>query len=523
MPRRRRSHPDTHQGRDDAFAARAVDLTQPGEGRYLRTVTTHSKSRSANAWRWYREIGEIHYAISRSAKVAGYARLYACKIGPDGSPGKPITSGFEAELVRKFCSPVGGRRGFVERFFTLGKIAGDAYLIRCRTGDQVTGYDWVSTDEIDQAGLEGFSSTAQAPRDKVFAPGQKIKRITLPSNESMDGVGLSQEIAADDFIGRVWRPSGQFIDMPDSTMRALDTECELLHLLTLNIRSKLLSRFALNGIFFVPNEINDVRATLPVPKDGKVYDMTVLNRLIMAATWAVQNHEQPEAALPIFMTGPGQYADMIKHITYDRQIYEVDMKLRAELIERVVTGLDNQPQAVTGTQDSSHWSAWAATDEERRVNIQPDVETMCWALTVLGLRREMAAANLPPGRINDCMVWYDLSYASAKANLGEDARQLRDRMLISGVATRRLSGVNDIDQPTDEEYVRMVGVKTSDPYLATFGLPIADEIDWSKVGKTKPGPDADSPADEPHAGPGSGDPGSPDDIDSDTPRSQRPA
>jgi hypothetical protein len=148
---------------------------------------------------------------------------------------------------------------------------------------------------------------------------------------------------------------------------------------------------------------------------------------------------------------------------------------------------------------------------------------MCWALTRLVLWREMEARNLKPGRIMNTMIWYDMTGAAAKTNLAEDSRQMRDRLLISDDAARRLSGITESDKPSDEEYVRMVGIKTSDPYLATFNMPIAEKIDWDQVGSAKTGPSADSPAEDSIVGPGVGDPGSPNDIKSNTPRRNRPA
>ena len=111
-----------------------------------------------------------------------------------------------------------------------------------------------------------------------------------------------------------------------------------------------------------------------------------------------------------------------------------------------------------------------------------------------------------------------------KTNIAEDARQLHDRIVVSSKAARRMSGVEETDAPTEEEYVRQLGVAAGDPYLATFGLSIADKIDWEKVSvQPKTGPDAKSPADKPKVSSGTGKkPGGPT-PESNTPRSKRPA
>jgi len=507
-------------GVDEVFASARIDLAKPLDAKYLTRVAAMSRAAGAQPWKWYDSIGEIHYAVSRGAKIAGYAKLAAYKLNKDGTIGKKLTSGMPADIAAMLSSPYGGMRGFVDRFFTLSKIPGDAYLIRCRDDEgNVEGYDFISADEIDRATLEGF---AGVDGSRTFTAGQKIKRITLPG---AGGEQLTVDVAAEDFIGRVWRPAGRYVDVADSPMKALETNCELLHLLTINLKAKLMSRMALNGIFFVPNEINDIQGGQgPVAKDGEVFhENRVLDALIRAATFAVLNFDTPEAALPIFMAGPGQFGDMIKHIVYDREIYAVDMQLRAELIDRILMGLDVQPSNVKGNEQSNHWSSWSTSGDELRVNIQPDLETMCWALTRLVLWREMEDAGQKPGAIMSTVIWYDLNDATVKTNLAEDARQMLDRAAISDSAARRMTGIAEADAPTDAEYIRNIGRKFSDPYLATYGLAEATKIDWEKVGSKQTGPDANSPADPANVGPGVGDPGSPGDNKTDTPRKLRPA
>lgn len=520
----------------DEFSTQPLNLSTPRDAAMFRTMTALSRGDSVRPWQWYNKIGEIHYGVTRNAKIAGYAKLMAVKRNPDGTPGDEIKGGIQQDIMSMLYSPYGGTRGFVERFFTHMKVPGDTYLARCRenpdgTGEMI-GYDWVSTDEIEKqsVGDTGLGTN----RETVFGADQDINRLVLPGGRGGDGAALKIQIKAKDFIGRVWRPSGQYVFMPDSPMRSLDINCELLHLLTLNIRSKLLSRFALNGIFFLPNNITQVRSGAPEGKaNEKFHDNKMLDRLIAAMTYAVLNHESPEASIPIFMTGEPSAGEMIKHIVNDRDIMETDMKLRAEMIDRILMGLDSTPQGVKGNEDSNHFSAWAASDEERRVNVAPDIEMMCWALTRLVLWREMKEKDQKDGKIAGSMIWYDLSAAAAKTNLAEDSRQLRDRILIGDPATRRMSGVPETDAPTEAEIARMIGLKQGNPYLAVWGLPISGReettIDWEMVerfsngGKT--GPDEASPGADPKAGPGVGDPGSPNpkDSKSDTPKRLRPA
>jgi hypothetical protein len=312
------------------------------------------------------------------------------------------------------------------------------------------------------------------------------------------------------------------VDEADSAMLANSTNLEVLNLLTKGLKGKLTNRLMSNGIWFVPSEINTIKTAVPTTGD-KLANNTVANKLLEAGLFAVNNPEDPAAALPAFVVGPAQYADALRHITSDLGVHQIEMELRRELIDRVLMGLDVQPQDVKGVGDSNHWSAWAVSDDERRVNVQPEIETMCWALTEMILRAELIEAGMPAGRVSSCCLWYDLTAANVKTNLAEDGRQAGDRGWISAEAGRRTSGFDETDAPTDDEYIRWVGRQVKDPYLSTFGLDGAKKIDWDKVGAGgSPGPQSDSPADEPESGPGSSS-GSPNDDERDTPRRLRPA
>lgn len=518
----------THQPRDgEIVASAAVDLTKAHDVNLLRTVLAQGKPRAAKAWKWYGDIGEVHYAVSRSARVAGYAQLVPRKILPNGGLGEVIKGGMEADIASMIGSPYGGVRGLIERYFTCLKVPGETYLIRCRDSQGVVeGYDFLSSDEISLQGV-GEQSVLAQDGDVVLRPDQPIYRIVHPGSGSSSGTATTVEVKAEDFLGRVWRPSSRWVEVADSPMFALDTHCELLHLLTIGLRGKLLSRLALNGILFIPSEMQDIQggANNQDARDGRSLQTRITDKLIVAATYNVTNHAHAESAVPIVMSGPAIVGEKIKWITADATVYETDMALRQELIDRILQGLDVTPTSVKGIGDASHWSAWAVEDDERRVNIQPDLETMCWALTRMILHAEMVKKGAKPGRILRTALWYDLTSANVSTNQAEDGRQALDRNVVGPGGARRMMNIPETDAPTGDEEIRWFGRKHGDPYLATFNLPEANKIDWEKVGKgtAKTGPAENSPADPPEAGPGIKTGARGKKSESDTPRAQRPA
>lgn len=498
-------------GSNAQFAASPLDLALPQDMKYLQTLLPASREASRQPWNWHDKIGEIHYAVSRSARIGGYARLRVHKLEKDGSIGEAVTTGLAGEIADMLYSPYGGQRGLIERFLTLMKVPADAYLVRCRDGQGgFDGIDFLSTDEI------------KNPDPTSMRSGTELSRITLPGGTRFGESRMEERIAPADFVGRVWRPSSRFVDLPDSPLTALDTSCELLHLLTLGIRSTLMSRLLSNGIFYVPSEVSDAKSAAPTGEPNEFHQNKVLNELIKAAVFASRSPGEAVAGLPVFMTGPGVNADQFRHIIMDQAIAETDMKLRAELIDRILQGLDVQPTQVKGAQNENHWGSWSASDDELKVTIRPDLETGCWALTRLVLWKMMQDAGRKRGEIMKHVVWYDLDAATSHMNIAEDARQLVDRILVSPPAARRMNGIGEKDAPSNLEYIRQIGIKNSDPYLATYGMDEAKNFDWDKIGSTKTGATAASPAGAPESAPGKGSPGGPGNNKSDTPARLRP-
>ena len=216
------------------------------------------------------------------------------------------------------------------------------------------------------------------------------------------------------------------------------------------------------------------------------------------------------------MVVPGNGAEMVRFITMDREIMDGDIKLRAELINRILFGLDINKPATTG-EGESRFQMWTAGDDERRVAVLPDLEALSWALTRLILHRRLKTeaqrgTAFPDEMILRTGVWFELDRAAIRANRQEDARQATDRILISDEAGRRDMGYNETDAIEGDERVRRVGVITKQPYLALWGTPehkeITDAGGWEIVSGKAPGP-LGTPGEEPQAGPGVGDPGSP--------------
>jgi hypothetical protein len=285
---------------------------------------------------------------------------------------------------------------------------------------------------------------------------------------------------------------------------------------------RLRQRFALAGLLLIPNEISDAAINGPTTP-GQYSSDKVMNYLITIMTRNVAAHEQGMSQIPAILKGPQDALEAVRHIILDPQIAETDIKIRADLINRILDGLDQQKGAATGGENTSHWGMWAVSDEERRITVQPDLDAMCQGLTKMVLWKALLDRGWDPAKVRRWRVGYDLAQAGVKTNVAEDARQAWDRGVVNAEFVRRSIGAGDNDKMDNDEYTRWVGLKMTDPVLATYGLEGIEVSTLPVRASTKePGPNADSEGDPSKVGPGVGDPGSPGSRDSDAPKSEEP-
>jgi hypothetical protein len=387
--------------------------------------------------------------------------------------------------------------------------------VQIRDEEGVDGYHFLSSHEIDNATMDGIGRGSF----------RGLRWVTLPGTTGGDGSRLYRDVEARDVLGRVWNPSHQWVEMADSPLFALETECELLRTLTLSLKAKLRSRFATAGLLFIPSEITEAQVSGMTQTHARQVD-DVMNYLIQALTRNITNWEDAKAWLPILLRGPGDVGEKIRHIVMDRELLETDIQLRAELIQRILFGLDIQQESVKGNTASNHWNAWNQSEEERRIAVAPDLENLSWALTRLVLYRELSSrGTMPPEMIAQRRLRIDLSAAAVRTNFQEDARQANELGVGNRKAIARATGLNDDEIMVGDEYVQWVGRKVDNPQLMLWGTDEYDQIPWDEViqQKNDPGPPAETDRGRTSAGPGVGDPGSPNDQNRSGRRVDRPA
>lgn len=496
--------------RVSTLAATEVNLRRPDDQKYIAEALMYSKIGAVKAWKHYERLGVIRYPLNRAARIAGSATLHAVDLDQSGNiignveldANNPKTA-IAIEEAAAIYSRFGGVRGLIERYFLLMKVPADSWLIRVKEGSEYDGYMFLSTSEMANS-TDGYTLDATIGDLKwVTAPGAN----NYPTRE--------RTIARKDVLGRVWTPSPRFIDLPDSPLYTLSDDCDLLYRLMIVLRAQMRSRAIMSGMAFFPDTLTSMAVT---NKDGITAKAQMLAKLREIYSRNAELSENGDAAdiAHILLMGAPEAGEQIKEIVFGRETQDADMKLRAELIENILFTLDIHQKQTKGESDTLR-GAWTASSEELRLAVIPDLEAMCWALTRLAYRKRLLDRGFTPAEASRKGLWYDLSQAAIRISRQEDTRQLTDRVGASLKALRRVCGLPESDAPSEKEYVQQLGVLTKDPYLATFQMKIADEIDWDKVGKGVGRPQ-ESQGDDTDVGPGTTDPGNPDQTDPDTPK-----
>lgn len=498
------------------LASQNLDLTTGEDREYLKAMVTGVAA--DKAWNNLRKSGEVRWALSRSARIAGYATLYGERLRLDGNPMTKADAGVVAEIVSGITSRFGGTRGLIERFYMLRKVPAEMYLaaVRDRPTDLADGYWFMSPSEVGDEDSTAISN----PRDGSIR-WVTTKGVTSAVNKE---TVLVRRVQASDFYGRIWAPSHQFLNDVDTPMAAITGMVDMLERSTNSIMERLNSRLIHAGVLLVPSEINDAAIQGGVPGDGVNYGTNdkVLRYLIhsMTRNAAAASTGSAVARMPILLKGAGAFLEQLRHIDFGTAVDEIDLKLRVNLLDRIMDSLDQQQSQVQGEQ-SDRFTAWSRSDEERRITVQPDLESMCHALTRMILWRELRARGWNDARIRPWRIWYDLSASAVKSNIADEARKGHEAGVVNGAFYRKAIGASDYDEMDPEEFIRWVGIKIQNPILATHKIEGADQVDWDKAnewGKT-PGPAPDSTTGDPEANPGVGNPGSPgdDSVDDGTP------
>lgn len=454
----------------------AISAVTPSE-----VATFTSNSSAGRYWKYYRKLPDIRYVVNLSGRLLAMSEPRLERMDDNGVwkyVDDPPDAALGA-LVTVYDSP-GGLEDVGRRFAQQYTVDGETYL---------TGYS-----NKGQTVIEALSTTELYGEGKTFYRRESINQ----SGQALPG-GTK--------VNRVWRRHPEISKMAETPMEALVDDMETLIFLNDALRARVRSRLAAAGILFLPNSVTSATPSDLPDGTGSPVD-AVTRQIFEAMAAAIQNPDSPEAALPVMLRGPDGVGDLIKHITLDRLIDEQEMKLRRELRENILNGLD-APSEIASAQskmvNTNHWNESSVKMEMWEHTVAPIGDALWEALTQMILVPWLTKKNVD-GRYR----WrVDRDSVQIRNNQDEKTRVALDRQLIGDAAARRRLGIPDTDQPSLEEYVRSVGRQMGIPELAFYEMNLG--IDLSTISSVKTGPPRsgdgrDLPGETPNDRPQEGDP-----------------
>ena len=450
-----------------ALTAAAAPVKEP-RTELLRTTDMWQEE----VWGYHDTLGEFRYAVDWESKMLSRVRLYAAKLEPGADEPVRAKAGTAVDLMTQFAGGPAGQAQIMDGLGTQLTVPGEGYLIV----ENVNGIEKWSVRSIDE--VRAARGHYEVIDETSSTSGYNWRRL---AQDSMPPI-------------RVWKPNKRYHHLADSPARAARSTMRELELVNRHIVAQYLSRLASAGVWLVPDEI-----TFPVREEFADAPDPFMAEWIEIAAEAIRTPGTAAATVPIPIKVPAEYVDKIRHLDFTLKIDEKIIDKRESAIKRLATQLNIPPEVLLGMGDLNHWNAWAVDETSLKVNIAPDAETICQAITTGYLQPRLRASHVEDWA--SWVVWYDMSELTLRPDRSDDAIALYDRLEINGSALRRETGFDETDKPNDEELkdqALKVIIKTlpsgAGSALSTL---IGERVSITPVAAQTPGEAAEQPPPEP--------------------------
>ena len=401
----------------NALTAAAAPVTSP-RTELIRNTDTWQEE----AWNYHEDLGEFRYAVDWESKRLSRVRLYAAKLEPGQDEPVRQDAGTAVDLLTSMAGGVAGQAAIMNGLGTQLSVPGEGYLI--------------------VENINGIEQWSVRSNDEVRAArgGYEV------ADENAVNGGTNWRPLAPDSLRplRVWRPNKRWHHIADSPARAARATMRELELVNRHIVAQYLSRLASAGVVMFPDEI-----TFPVREEFADAPDPFMAEWIEIASEAIRTPGTAAGIVPLPMKLPGEWIDKVKHLDFTLKIDEKIIEKRDSAIKRLASQLNVPAEVLLGMSDLNHWNAWISDENSLKVDVAPDAELICQALTTGYLQPRLKASGVEDWAT--WVVWYDMSELTLRPDRSGDAVLLYDRLEINGAALRRETGFNEADKPSDEE------------------------------------------------------------------------
>lgn len=394
-------------------------------------------------WDYLETVGEFGFAHWWLSQAISRVRLIAAERIPGINEPKPIEEGDAADIMARITPEDMGALGLHI------PLVGKAFLVN--RGDQ-------PVIERDIFVASGDEIRARMGATRI---GNMMRRAvggsTPPRGRFEYLVGPNQwaPLGENTLVSEIRQKHPRFGWQATSSSKSAIPILREISLYDRHIIATLVSRLAMNGMIFFPDEI-----TFPVNPEFKDAPDPFLAEWISIASRNIKNPGSAGAAIPMPLRVKGEYIKMIQHVTFGSIFDTKIIEARKSAVERLATTMNMSRERITGMGDVNHWGTWEVKEDEITMHIIPPVELIADGATETYLRPMLAskggrsALKGPEG--GDIIAWYDTGELTAKPDLSKNAETGFKDGILSREAYARYLGFEVDDMPDDDELTKIV-------------------------------------------------------------------
>lgn len=441
---------------------------------------------ATEAWDYLDDVGELSFALLWKTALLSRFRLVASDLDPEtGKPTGTTDDQAAKDIVARIAGGATGQSQMLSRLAPLMMIPGEGWLAI-----------------IFPDGLEEWHILSA---DEVKARGQDVE-LTLPDGTKykMDG--------DNDTLSRIWRPDPRRSWLAWSAVKAARPILRQIVRTTQTIEAASKSRLMGNGVLILPSEVSMPNAPAPrgavdpdapnlpppPPPTAKFVNATDIRRAIQEAmSKAIEDPSSAEAFVPIVLMIAGDFIKHVQHLRFDTEIGERALDALEKAVRRLAMTLDMPAEVLLGQADLNHWSLFGIEEQGVRWHAQPEMETICDALT-----RELMRPLMPAG--SNTVIWYSTNDVDSQPDQIDHVQRGYTDGVVNAAAYMRQLGLSEdedgYDLTTSDGWKRWVTDQVRrDATLIPVLTPILRLLVPDLAGLTAPTEPALPPANQPPA------------------------
>lgn len=369
----------------------AKAATAANDDRYARKAEPWQ----AEAYRFFRDIGELNYVLKIKAKTLAKGRLTIVEKDANGEivdqetdeNGEEIPSEGMKKAMRvlhAWRGPDGNYKTLMYTWLLHKEIAGESILVA----------DPADETKEDSGALWEFLSVLEVvadPNDKDRYIRKKTAAHRARLSVADDGSGTINDYNPD-YMTRYHERDLAHSGDPTSVVRSNATVCREIMLLD-QLKEVLIKSRLSAGVILVPDEVSLPSSNADEGVEDETTASTWLELFVKHVSAPIEDRGSMASLAPLIVQCPAELIEKWRLLSLADQTLDLVaiQTARNDALGRLAAGLDAPKERMEGLGESTHWNAAAIDIDEVRKHVIPAGDTFAEWSTVRYLQRNLIA------------------------------------------------------------------------------------------------------------------------------------